>query len=69
MALVGDTLVVGAPGHSPGGIRFGGAAYVFGRDRGQWKQQAKLVADDAAKSDRFGASVDLGGDTIIVGST
>ena len=31
-----DTVVVGAPGHSPGGIKFAGAAYVFMREGERW---------------------------------
>ena len=64
-----DTLVVGAPGHSHAGIRFSGAVYVFGRQGGKWVEQSKITAEDAAKSDRFGASVGVHEDTIIIGST
>ena len=63
-----DTVIVGAPGHTHGGVRFAGAVYVFVRDRDAWREQAKLTADDAAPSDRFGVSVDIEGDTVIVGS-
>ena len=65
----GDTVVVGATGHTPiGGARFAGAAYVFVREGEHWVQQAKLIAADAGKTDRFGSSVAIGGDTIVVGS-
>ncbi len=63
-----DTVIVGAPGHTHGGVRFAGAVFVFERDGDSWKEQAKLTADDAAPSDRFGVSVDIEGDTVIVGS-
>ena len=63
-----DTVIIGAPGHSPGGVRFAGAVFVFVRDGDSWRQQAKLIADDAAPSDRFGVSVGIEGDTVIVGS-
>ena len=63
-----DTVVVGAPGHTHSGIRFAGAAYVFARQGEKWVEQAKLTADDAAQSDRFGHSVALSGDTIVVGA-
>lgn len=69
VALENDTLVVGAPGHTHADIRFAGAAYVFERQGERWIEQAKLTADDAAKSDRFGVSVAIHIDTIIVGST
>ncbi|MDE0301474.1 MAG: hypothetical protein OXN17_22845 [Candidatus Poribacteria bacterium] len=67
-AIRGNTVVVGAPGHTHGGVRFAGAAYVFVRSGDTWKQQAKLTANDAGKADRFGHSVDMAGETIIVGS-
>ena len=63
-----NTIVVGAPGHTHSGIRFAGAAYVFERQGERWVEQAKLTADDAAQSDRFGHSVALSGDTIVVGA-
>ncbi len=63
-----DTVIVGAPGHTHGGVRFAGAVFVFVRDGDAWREQAKLTADDAAPTDRFGVSVDIEGDTVIVGS-
>ncbi len=66
--LHGNTAVVGANGHTHGGARFGGAAYVFVRAGNQWTEQAKLVANDAAKADRFGSSVSMSGKTIVVGA-
>ena len=63
-----DTVIVGAPGHTHGGVRFAGAVFVFVRDGDAWREQAKLTANDAAPSDRFGVSVDIEGDTVIVGS-
>ena len=64
----GNTVVVGANGHTHGGARFGGAAYVFVRSGTTWTEQAKLTAADTAKADRFGSSVSMGGKTIIVGA-
>ena len=64
----GRTVVVGAPQHSHSGLRFPGAAYVFVREGTTWVQKAKLTADDAAKSDRFGHSVAMSGNTITVGA-
>ncbi len=69
VAIENDTLVVGAPGHTHADIRFAGAAYVFERQGERWIERTKLTADDAAKSDRFGVSVAIHMDTIIVGST
>jgi hypothetical protein len=64
----GNTVAIGAPGHTHGGIRFAGAAYVFVRNGDMWEQQAKLTANDAGKSDRFGHSIAMGGETIVVGA-
>ena len=66
--IQGDIVIAGAPGHTHGGVRFAGAVYVFVRDGDAWREQAKLTADDAAPSDQFGVSVDIEGDTVIVGS-
>ena len=69
VAIEGDTIVVGAPGHTHGDIRFAGAVFVFGRQGEGWVEGAKIIAEDAAKSDRFGVAAAIHGDTIIVGST
>ncbi len=66
--ISGRTAVVGAPQHSHSELRFPGTAYVFVREGENWVQKAKLIADDAAKSDRFGHSVAMSGNTIIVGA-
>ena len=66
--IQGSTLIVGAPGHTHGGVRFAGAVFVFVRDGDTWRMQAKLTADDAGAGDQFGVSVGMEGDTIIVGA-
>ena len=35
---------------------------------GAWTQTAKLTASDAANSDRFGTTVSISSDTIVVGA-
>ena len=47
-----------------------GAAYVFVRDlSGNWSQQAKLKASDAATNDAFGfRGVSVNGDTVVIGA-
>ena len=45
-----------------------GSAYIFYKSGGTWTQQAKLVASDAAGSDRFGWSVAIDGDYAIIGA-
>jgi hypothetical protein len=67
VAVAGDTAVVGAHGRADKG-EWSGAAYVFVRSEATWSQQAKLLADDGAEDDRFGASVAVAGDTAVVGA-
>ncbi|MDX1688983.1 MAG: thrombospondin type 3 repeat-containing protein [Candidatus Promineifilaceae bacterium] len=67
VALSGDTAVVGAPEI----LSARGAAYLFHRDAGgidNWGQVAKLTADDGTFGDRFGDSVTVSGDTVLVGA-
>ena len=45
-----------------------GAAYVFTRSGSTWTQQQKLTASDATIGYNFGVSVDLDGETAIIGS-
>jgi hypothetical protein len=49
--------------------RFSGAAYVFVRQGTTWTQQAYLKASNTEAVDRFGRSVSISGDTIVVGAT
>lgn len=67
LAISGDTIIVGA--HAEAGV---GAAYVFQRDHGgdgNWGEVAKLSADSGASGDHFGWSVDIDGDTVLVGAS
>ena len=67
VALDGDTALVGA--HSTGALNINpGSAYVFTRGGTTWLQQAKLLAGDGVELDLFGTSVDLDGDTALVGA-
>ena len=60
-------MVAGAPGDDELGST-SGAAYVFVRSGDTWNQQAKLLAADGQSSDKFGASVAIDRDTVVVGS-
>lgn len=64
VAIFGQTAVVGA--YSGGK----GAAYVFSQvgDDGPWVQQAKLEPSDGEDGDRFGISVDIFEDMVVVGA-
>ncbi len=69
-AIDGDTIVVGAI-QAPGIAADSGAAYVFERNQGgadNWGEMVKLSASDGAELDNFGESVDIDGDTIVIGA-
>jgi len=66
VAIDGATVVVGAYGKNSET----GAVYIFStRDNGiSYFEVAKLTASDAVSGDRFGISVAIDGDTVVVGS-
>ena len=79
VAVSGDTVVVGADGEESNatGINgdqddnsasYAGAAYVFVRNGAIWSQQAYLKASNTDTVDRFGISVAVSGDTVVVGA-
>ncbi len=66
VAISDDTIVVGVPNKSLR-VNFNpGAAYVFTRTGTTWSLQQKLTVADGADGDRFGYSVGISGDTIVV---
>jgi hypothetical protein len=70
VAISGDCAVVGAWLNDACGLN-AGSAYIFCRNQGgtdNWGQQAIIGAADAAKQDRFGYSVSINGEYIIVGA-
>jgi FG-GAP repeat len=65
VAIQGDTLVVTAPSHNQVG-----AAYVFTEDsNGFWSTVAELTPSDGVAPSRFGTSVAINGNTIVVGNS
>ncbi len=84
VAISGDTVVVGAvnedsnatgvngnQGNYQNNLSYNsGAAYVFVRPPGgtTWTQQAYLKASNTGAIDRFGGSVAISGDTVVVGA-
>jgi hypothetical protein len=64
VAIEGDTVVVSAIQHNATG-----AAYVFTRSGTIWSQDQKLTGSGGADDASFGATVDLAGDTLVVGSS
>ena len=68
VALDGDTAIIGAPfGRNEANVH-NGVAYVFTGSGSAWTQQARLVASDARGDEWFGTSVDIDGDTVIIGA-
>jgi hypothetical protein len=78
VSVDGNTMVVGAVnedgsarvvnGAADNAAPEAGAAYVFVRTGSVWVQQAYLKASNADAGDRFGKSVAISGDTIVVGA-
>ncbi|WP_246834873.1 FG-GAP repeat protein [Leptospira levettii] len=82
LSISGDTIVVGAfneasnqttitngtSASANNSAAFAGAAYVFQRSGTSWAQQAYLKASNIEANDRFGTSVSISGNTIVVGS-
>ncbi|HVU26032.1 MAG TPA: cadherin-like beta sandwich domain-containing protein [Opitutus sp.] len=79
VAIAGDTAVVGAldEASSATGVdgdqtdhsaASSGAAYVFVRSGTTWSQQAYLKASNADAYDKFGSSVAIADDTVVVGA-
>lgn len=68
VALDGDVALVGAYSDDIAANSDQGSTYVFIRNGTTWTQQAKLTSDDGASGDRFGASIALDGDAVLVGA-
>ncbi len=79
VAVAGDTVVVGATredssssgvdgDQSDNSAGDAGAAYVFTRSGSAWSQQAYIKASNPDALDRFGQSVSVSDDTLVVGA-
>jgi hypothetical protein len=79
VAVDGDTLVIGAYGEDSAArgidgaqnddsLLDAGAVYVFRRSSATWQQEAYIKASNTDRDDRFGVSVALDGDTLVVGA-
>ena len=70
VAISGDTAIVSAheDEEKDDDAINSGSVYIFVRSGGHWTEQAKLTASDGAAEDRFGYSVAIDGDTVIVGA-
>jgi hypothetical protein len=67
VAVWGDTAVVGDPLNDLDGNN-AGAAWVFVRSGTIWIEQTRLIPSGASPNDKFGTSVDIYDDYIVVGS-
>lgn len=67
VAADGDTVLVGAPGKD-GALPGAGAAYVFRRSGGHWREEAKLTDPSPTEQGGFGHAVALSGDVLLVGA-
>jgi len=65
--IYGDYAVVGAPGDTVGN-NICGAAYIYAKQNGTWKQMTKLKASNAAAGDKFGTSVSIYDDIVVIGA-
>jgi len=65
VGLSGDTIVVGAPLKASST----GAAYIYTRTGSTWTQRKKLTASNGATGDKYGSSVAVSGNTVVVGAS
>ncbi len=65
VAISGDIAIVGAFLEDDKGTN-AGAAYIFIRSGNTWVEQAKLTASDGGAGDRFGSSVSIDNNTVII---
>jgi hypothetical protein len=65
VAVDANTILVGADLHDEGAEN-AGAVYVYTLNDNHWKQEAKLVASDAGKTDIFGVRVALSENTALI---
>lgn len=67
VSIDGNTAVIGATLDDDRGSA-SGSAYVYTRSGSTWTVQAKLVPANGASDDRFGYSVSIAGDTVVIGA-
>lgn len=68
VALAGDTALIGAVGNDAPLGSTAGVAYVFERKHNRWIQTAVLNPTTVDAADAFGGTVELTGDTALVGA-
>ncbi len=68
VSISGNTVVVGAVFGDKDLVTDSGSAYLFRYNGSAWDEGTKLTASDGANYDRFGASVSISGDMVVVGA-
>ncbi len=68
ISIDGDVAVIGGYGVDDQGDE-SGAAYVYRFDGSRWIEEAKLVACDGAAGDRFGGTVSISGNVVVIGAS
>jgi hypothetical protein len=70
VSISDDTVVIGAWLHESDNVHESGSAYIYERDSdGLWPEVTKLTPSNSAIGDRFGYSVSVSGDTVVIGTT
>jgi hypothetical protein len=68
VAIWRDTVIVGAHGHD-GTLMNSGAAYLFQRSNGKWKEVSKLLPNIEVGNSYFGAAVAISANSALVGAS
>ncbi len=68
VAISGDTLAVGDPSDDQYGAEAGSVTIYQSDPAGHWVEITRLTASDAEEGIRFGNSLALSGDTLVVGA-
>lgn len=68
LSMDGDRVLIGAPEDGLAENFLRGAAYVFSRSDDAWFEGAKLASQEDSSLDMFGSSVNISGDTVLVGA-
>jgi hypothetical protein len=67
VSILSERCLIGARWNATDGI-FSGSAYTFTRSGGVWTEEQKLYPPDKSDGDRFGHSVSLNSDYLLIGS-
>lgn len=68
LALSGNRLIIGAPEDTRGALSDAGAAYVYRLVGAAWVPEIKVMANPAVSSDKFGYSLALSGNSLLMGA-